>query len=283
METVEKPLIRTRTALADTRPPALAVQDLHVDFETAQVLRGVHLEVRRGETLALIGGSGSGKSTLLRSMIGALPPTSGSVELLGEDLYAVPPDILASLRTRIGVLFQAGALFSSMTVGENLALLLREHRDLDEEIIRIIVKMKLELVGLRDFESLMPAELSGGMRKRVGLARALTLDPEIIFYDEPSAGLDPIVEGVIDKLILDLAQSFEVTSVVVTHHMRSAFHIADRIAMLHQGQIIALGTADEVRNSENPVVQQFVTGSPDGPIPLRCSRVDYREDLLSSE
>ena len=248
-----------------------------------EALRGVDLTLYEGELVVLLGPSGSGKSTLLRSMIGALPPTTGSVKLLGEDLYAAPPDTLASLRTRIGVLFQAGALFSSMTVGENLALLLREHRDLDEEIIRIIVKMKLELVGLRDFESLMPAELSGGMRKRVGLARALTLDPEIIFYDEPSAGLDPIVEGVIDKLILDLAASFEVTSVVVTHHMRSAFLIADRIAMLHEGRIIALGTPDEIQNSENPVVQQFITGSPDGPIPLRCSRVDYREDLLSSE
>jgi phospholipid/cholesterol/gamma-HCH transport system ATP-binding protein len=257
------------------------VRDLHVEFGGRRVLNGVNLKVYQGETLVILGGSGSGKSTLLRAMIGALRPQSGSVELLGCAIHSVPEGELTAVKKRFGILFQSGALFNSMTVGENLALPLREHTDLDEEIIRIMIKMKLELVGLRDFEGLMPAQLSGGMKKRVGLARALALDPEVIFYDEPGAGLDPIVAGVIDKLISDLSQKLGVTSVVVTHEMGSAFRIADRIVMLYEGRIVADGSPEEIRNSDNPFVHQFVYGEPDGPIPLRRSKINYEDDLLA--
>jgi phospholipid/cholesterol/gamma-HCH transport system ATP-binding protein len=228
-----------------------------------------------------MGGSGCGKSTLLRHLIGALEPDAGTVELFGQDLAALDEDGLNAIRKRFGVLFQSGALFNSLTVGENVLLPLREHTILQDEIARIVMKMKLELVGLRDFESLMPAQISGGMQKRVGLARALALDPEIIFYDEPGAGLDPIMAGVIDRLICDLSRKLGVTSVVVTHEMGSAFRIADRMIMLHDGRIVAQGMPAEIRGSSDPLVQQFIRGEPDGPIPLRCSRIEYETDLLT--
>jgi phospholipid/cholesterol/gamma-HCH transport system ATP-binding protein len=272
-----------RNALRDRSEDEVVVRvdDLHVAFDGRSVLNGLDLQVLRGETLVILGGSGSGKSTLLRVMIGALEPTKGRVMVLGHDVNAVEEGVLRSIKRRFGILFQSGALYNSMTVGDNIALPLREHTDLDEDIIRIIVKMKLELVGLRDFESLMPAQLSGGMRKRVGLARALALDPEIIFYDEPGAGLDPIVAGVIDKLIMDLSQKLGVTSVVVTHEMGSAFRIADRMVMLYEGKLISQGTPEEFRASTNAVVRQFVHGEADGPIPLRRSKVNYEDDLLA--
>ena len=257
------------------------VEHLEVIFGDRRILRDVNLRVRRGETLVILGGSGSGKSTLLRCVIGSLEPSSGQVFLLGEDIYAHDEERLNEVRKRFGILFQSGALFNSMTVGENVALPLREHSRLDEDIIRIMVKMKLELVGLRDFEDLKPAEISGGMRKRVALARALALDPEILFYDEPGAGLDPIVAGVIDKLIMDLSGKLGVTSVVVSHEMGSAFKIADRLVLLFDGEIVAEGTPDEFRCSEDPYVRQFIHGEPDGPIPLRRSKVDYESDLLT--
>mgnify|MGYP005832357755 CR=1 FL=1 len=263
------------------REVVIRVRGLHVGFGGRPVLNGVDLDVYRGETLVVLGGSGSGKSTLLRAMIGAEEPDAGEVEVLGRRIYEVPEGELAAVKKRFGVLFQSGALYNSMTVGENIALPLREHTDLDEAIIRIIVKMKLELVGLRDFEALMPSQLSGGMKKRVGLARALALDPEIIFYDEPGAGLDPIVAGVIDKLIADLSRKLGVTSVVVTHEMGSAFRIADRMVMLYEGKIVAAGPPEEFREPSDPLVRQFVRGEPDGPIPLRRSKVSYEEDLLA--
>jgi len=259
----------------------IRVEDLRKSFGDREVLSGVHLEVRRGETLVVMGGSGCGKSTLLRHLMGATAPDSGIVEIFGKDLSTLDEDELNEIRKRFGVLFQSGALFNSMTVGENVALPLREHKQLDEDVIRIVVKMKLELVGLRDFEDLMPAQISGGMKKRVGLARALALDPEIIFYDEPGAGLDPVMAGVIDKLITDLSQKLGVTSVVVTHEMESAFQIADRMLMLYEGQVVASGTPDEIRWSTDDLVQQFIRGNPDGPIPLRRSRIDYEADLLA--
>jgi phospholipid/cholesterol/gamma-HCH transport system ATP-binding protein len=259
----------------------IRVKGLHVVLDGRQVLSGVDLEVYRGETLVVMGGSGCGKSTLLRTLIGALEPSEGTVEVLGRNLYALDDGSLNAVRRRFGILFQSGALYNSLTVGENVALPLREHTDLDEEIIRIIVKMKLELVGLRDFEALMPAQISGGMKKRVGLARALALDPELIFYDEPGAGLDPVVAGVIDKLIVDLSRKIGVTSVVVTHEMGSAFRIADRMVMLYEGRVVSQGTPEEVRSTTNPLVKQFINGEPDGPIPLRRSRVDYEADLLA--
>ncbi|MBI4604203.1 MAG: ABC transporter ATP-binding protein [Planctomycetes bacterium] len=259
----------------------IEVKDLHVAFDGRPVLAGVDLRVYRGETLVIMGGSGCGKSTLLRTMIGALRPNRGKVVLLGKDLHALDEDGLDALRKRFGILFQSGALYNSMTVGENVALPLREHTSLDEAIIRIMVKMKLELVGLRDFESLVPSQISGGMRKRVGLARALALDPEIIFYDEPGAGLDPVVAGVIDKLIADLSRKLGVTSIVVTHEMGSAFRVADRMVMLYEGRVVAEGPPEAIRATADPLVRQFIHGEPDGPIPLRRSKTDYAEDLLA--
>ncbi len=264
-----------------TEEVVIDVKDLHVVFDGRPILSGVNLSVFRGETLVVMGGSGCGKSTLLRTIVGALEPTKGSVQVLGQDIYQLGEEPLNALRKRFGILFQSGALYNSMPVGENVALPLREHTELPDDIIRIMVKMKLELVGLRDFEALMPSQISGGMKKRVGLARALALDPEIIFYDEPGAGLDPVVAGVIDKLIMDLSQKIGVTSIVVTHEMGSAFRIADRMIMLYEGRVVAEGRPEEIQTTENPLVRQFIHGEPDGPIPLRRSRINYEEDLLA--
>jgi len=269
-----------RPDAAPRNKPIIRLEDLGIDFEGRTVLDDISLEVTSGETVVIMGGSGCGKSTLLRLIIGAYQPTRGRVFLFGEDITDLDEREMNRLRLRFGVLFQSGALYNSMTVGDNVALPMREHTDLDDDIIGIMVKMKLELVGLRDFGDLMPAQISGGMQKRVGLARAIALDPEIIFYDEPSAGLDPIVAGVVDMLIMDLSKKLGVTSVVVTHDMNSAFKIADRMFMLYQGNVIASGTPDEIRSSEDPAVQQFITGAPDGPIPLRMSKTDFAKDLM---
>lgn len=258
----------------------IKIENLIREFEGRRVLDGVNLEVRKGETLVIMGGSGCGKSTLLRHMIGGLRPDSGRVYLFGEDIAAVKERDFDEIRKRFGMLFQSAALFDSLTVEENVSLPLREHTKLDEHIIKIIVKMKLELVGLRGFGHLYPAQISGGMKKRVGLARAIALDPEIVFYDEPTAGLDPIVGGVIDKLILDLSDKLSITSVVVTHDMNSVFRIADRIAMLHKGKIIQIGAPDEIKNSQNELVRQFITGNPEGPIAFFKSDEDYLEELI---
>jgi len=236
--------------------------------------------VKKGETVIIMGGSGHGKSTMLRLMIGAERPDSGTIELFGREITALTDQEMYPIKKRFGVLFQHGALFNSMTVGENIALPLREHTDLDEKIIRIIVKLKLELVGLRDFEGLMPAQLSGGMKKRVGLARSIALDPEIIFYDEPGAGLDPVMLAVIDELITGLGEKLGVASIVVTHEMQSAFRIADRMLLMHGGNILAEGTPEGIRSSDDPVLQQFINGRAEGPIPLRLSSRDFAEDLL---
>ena len=259
----------------------IRISGLRKSFDKREVLKDVNLSVRRGETVVIMGGSGCGKSTVLRHMIGVLTPDAGNLEVLGQDLKKLSDDGITDLRKRFGILFQSGALYNSMTVSENVALPIREHTDLAPEIIDIIVKMKLEMVGLREAETLMPAQLSGGMRKRVGLARAIALDPEIIFYDEPTTGLDPIVGGVIDKLINDFKQGLGVSSVVVTHDMNSAFRIADRMVMLYDGHIVANGTPEEIRETENELVHQFVHGEPDGPIPLKLSKVDYGADLLT--
>ena len=230
------------------------------------VLSGISLEIYRGETFVIMGGSGCGKSTFLRHIIGALKPDSGTIHLLGKDLSRLNEDAMDKLRMKIGMSFQSSALFDSMTVGDNVVLGLKEHTKLDKSVRDIVVKMKLEMVGLRGFEDLMPSQLSGGMRKRVGLARAIAMDPEIVFYDEPTAGLDPIVAGVVDKLILDLSKKLSITSVVVTHDMKSVFSIADRVAMLYNGKIIAVGAPDEIKNTKDPIVKQFITGASKGPI-----------------
>lgn len=262
------------------RQPIIEVKDLTKTFGDRRVLNGVNLTIYKGETFVLMGGSGCGKSTLLRHMIGTHKPDSGSVSLMGRNLAGLDEDSMDGIRKKIGMLFQSAALFDSMTVGENVALPLREHTKLDEDVIKIVIKMKLELVGLRGFETLMPSQLSGGMKKRVGLARAIVMDPEIVFYDEPTAGLDPIVAGVIDKLILDLTKKLAITSVVVTHDMNSVFRIADRIAMLHQGRIVTSGTREEIEKSGNELVEQFVKGNPDGPVKFFKEKGDYLEDLM---
>ena len=258
----------------------ISTKDLVKKFGDRAILNGITLDIYRGETFVIMGGSGCGKSTLLRHLIGALKPDSGSVSVLGKDLSGLNEDSLDAVKKKIGMCFQSAALFDSMTVGENVSLPLREHTKLDKSVIDIVVKMKLEMVGLRGFEDLMPSQLSGGMRKRVGLARAIVMDPEIIFYDEPTAGLDPIVAGVIDKLILDLSRKLSITSVVVTHDMKSVFSIADRVAMLYEGRVLEVSQADAMKKSKNPLVQQFIAGSPDGPIKFFQQKDDYLEQLI---
>lgn len=260
----------------------IEVGDLVRSFGNRIVLNGISIKAMAGETLVIMGGSGCGKSTLLRHIVGAYKPDSGSIRIFGHEITTMKEREMNEIRKRFGILFQSGALYNSMTVGQNVALPLREHTSLDENIIDIMVKMKLELVGLRDFGHLMPSQISGGMKKRVGLARAIALDPEILFYDEPTAGLDPIVAGVIDQLIMDLSRKLGVTSIVVTHDMVSAFKIADKIVMLYDGRVIEEGTPEDIRKSDNKFVHQFISGAPDGPIPLRKSTKDFKQDLVGS-
>ena len=263
-----------------TNGPMIDVRHLRKTFTGKVVLEDVNFTVERGSVCVVMGGSGSGKSTVLRHLIGAYKPDSGEIYLDGEEISQLPEPELERVRRKFGMLFQGGALLNSLTVGENIALPIRHHTDLAEETIELMVKMKLELVGLRDAEHLKPSQISGGMQKRVSLARAIALDPKIVFYDEPSAGLDPIVTAVIDTLMVDLTRIMGITSLVVTHDMHSAFRIADQMIMLHRGRIVAHGTPEEIKHSSDPLVQQFITGAPDGPIPLRMSQKDYLEDML---
>jgi len=269
--------------------PVVRVTGLVKRFAGRAVLDGVDLDVYPGETMVVMGPSGCGKSTLLRLMIGSMGPDGGLVELFGRNLSALSEAELDGVRKRFGILFQSGALFNSMTVGENVALPLREHTDLDDDTIDIIVRIKLELVGLRRAIDLMPSEISGGMKKRAGLARAIALDPEILFYDEPSAGLDPVTSAEIDHLIMGLSGKLGVTSVVVTHEMDSAFRIADRMAMLDRGRMLKIGPKrefEEIRSRMSApgrageVIGQFLRGEPDGPITARRQADGYEEDIL---
>jgi phospholipid/cholesterol/gamma-HCH transport system ATP-binding protein len=260
----------------------IKVVDASKRFDGRLVLDAIRLDVFRGETLVILGGSGSGKSTLLRLMIGNVLCDSGHIEAFGKCLRDMTPSELDDYHRSVGVLFQSGALFNSMSVADNVALPLREHTDLPESTIEIMVKIKLELVGLRQASDKMPAMLSGGMKKRAGLARAIALDPKILFYDEPSAGLDPVTSAEIDNLIMDLNKKLGVTSVVVTHEMDSAFRIADRMVLLDRGKFIAEGTADEMRNHKDPLVHQFVHGLAEGPLTDRRRAGGYEEDLLGS-
>jgi len=257
----------------------IEVKDLVKSFDGRVVLNKVNLKVYKGETTVIMGGSGCGKSTLLRHIIGSHQPDSGQVFLKGKDITQLPDTEFDKIRKRFGMVFQNAALFDSMSVEDNILLPIREHTKLDQKIMDIMLKMKLELVGLRGFEKLMPSQLSGGMRRRVGLARAIALDPEIVFYDEPTAGLDPIVAGVVDKLILDLSKKLQITSVVVTHDMKSVFSIADRVAMLYEGKVLAEGTLDEIKNTDNPSIQQFISGNPEGPIKFFQQGDDYLKHL----
>ena len=257
--------------------PIIEVTDLVRKFGDRAVINDISFNVHRGETLVIMGSSGCGKSTLLRHMIGSMKPTSGSVKLFGEQITTMNEREIAHVRTRFGMLFQSGALLASLTVGENVALPLLQHTDKSPDEIEEIVKQKLQMVGLTGFEELKPEEISGGMKKRVGLARALALNPELLFSDEPTSGLDPIMTAVVDQLTLKLTHGSHMTAVVVSHDMTSAFRIATRMIMLGGGGIVAQGTPDEIRNSSNPEVQQFINGAADGPIPLNLSQEQHED------
>jgi len=231
-----------------------------------QVLDGLDLEIPSGETWVIIGRSGTGKSVLLKHIIGLMKPDAGSIEIDGEDLAAMDESQINEVRKRFGMLFQSSALFDSLSVGENVGLALREHRMMPEDKIRERVTERLDWVGLAGSEKQRPSDLSGGMRKRVGLARAIAMDPQFILYDEPTAGLDPITADVIDQLIRAMQQRMRVTSVVVTHDLASAYKVGDRIAMLHDGKVVFQGTPEETRASRDPLVKQFIEGSSEGPI-----------------
>jgi phospholipid/cholesterol/gamma-HCH transport system ATP-binding protein len=238
--------------------PVIAARDLRVQYGDREVLHGVTFEVPQGETVVVIGGSGSGKSTLLRTLVGLEKPSAGEVHVKGVDIVRASDRAMDEIRKKIGLAFQGGALIGSLSVGENIALPLLEHTTLKPTTIEVMVRIKLEQVGLSGFEKYSPSELSGGMRKRAAFARALAMDPEILFFDEPSAGLDPITAAGIDDLILDLKKAYSMTMVVVTHELASAFLIADRIILLDRGNIVAMGPTQEVRDSQHPRVRQFL-------------------------
>ncbi|MCK4948406.1 MAG: ABC transporter ATP-binding protein [Candidatus Aureabacteria bacterium] len=244
----------------------IEIIDVHKNFGELEVLKGVNLSVKRGETIVIIGRSGCGKSVLLKHLIGILTPDSGKLLFNGVNISQMKENELVEHRKKFGMLFQAAALFDSLSVKENVAFGLREHMDLSEEEIDRITSKKLSLVGLYAVEGKKPAELSGGMRKRVGLARAFAMDPAIILYDEPTTGLDPITSDVINELIVKIKKELHVTSFAVTHDMKSAYKIADRIAMLYDGKIIESGTPEEIQNTSNPIVRQFIAGNSKGPI-----------------
>ena len=242
---------------------AIRVRDLVVKYGDRTVLDGISFDVKRGETFVILGGSGCGKSTLLRNLVGLMRPYSGHIVIDGQDFTAMTDGERIAMRRRMGMCFQGAALFNSMTLGDNVALALREHTKLEESTIEIMTKIKLELVGLGGFEDFLPAELSGGMKKRAGIARAMAMDPDFIFYDEPSAGLDPIVAAGLDALIRKMQSTFNLTSVVVTHEMTSVNLIADRVCMLNEGKVVALGTTQELAASSHPFVVQFFERRPD--------------------
>ena len=254
----------------DPNQPIIRLKGVNKSFGNFKVLQNVDLEIKAGETLVIIGRSGVGKSTILRHMAGLVAPDSGEVWVEGQDVARLTESQLNELRKKMGVVFQYAALFDSLTVFENIAFRLLRDFEMPEPKALEIVKQKLELVGLKDdLVGLKPAQLSGGMRKRVGLARAIAADPEIILYDEPTSGLDPVTSEAINDLILDMQKKLKVTSVVVTHDMHSAYKVANRIAMIYDGKIIGLGTPEEIRDSPDPTIHQFVTGSVDGPMPVR--------------
>ena len=244
----------------------IEISDVHKSFGSHAVLRGVNLTVEKGESMTVIGGSGSGKSVLLKNIIGLLTPDNGRVIISGQVLNELDEFGLNELRKKFGMLFQMAALFDSLTVWENVGFGLKQHTKLSDKEIRAVATEKLALVGLKDVEDKMPSELSGGMKKRVGLARAIAMDAEIILYDEPTTGLDPITADSINDLIVDLRKKLGVTSVAITHDMQSAYKISDRIAMLYKGEIQEIGTPDQIRSTTNPIVRQFITGSAVGPI-----------------
>ena len=262
--------------------PIISIRDLVVEYDGRRILDGLNLDIEHGETLVLLGGSGSGKSTLLRQILALERPKSGSITVKGIDITRCSIAELKTVRHSLGVAFQSAALFNSLSVKDNVALTLREHTKLAPSIIELVVWMKLAVVGLGDFGKLHPQELSGGMKKRAAVARALALEPEILVLDEPSAGLDPIVAAELDDLILLLKEAFQMTVIVVTHEMPSAFRIADRIAMLYQGRFTAIGTKDEIRASQNPRVRQFLDRVPED-MTKTSAIADYFEKYLQTQ
>jgi len=244
----------------------IEIQSLHKKFGKNAVLKGVNLSISSGDTVVVIGRSGCGKSVLLKHIIGLIKPDAGKVLVEGEEVTSLNGEDLYRVRKKFGMLFQGSALFDSMTVEENVGLGLKEHGKITPEKIKEIVEEKLKLVGLSGVGNMKPAELSGGMKKRVGLARAIAMDPEFILYDEPTTGLDPIMADAINDLIIELREKLKITSIAVTHDMVSAYKIADRIAMLYEGEIIFTGTPEETKNSDNPIVRQFIEGRETGPI-----------------
>lgn len=244
----------------------IEIVDLHKSFNNNHVLRGLNLTINHGETMVVIGGSGCGKSVLLKHIIGILKPDKGRVLISEKDISKMDETEMNKLRKRFGMLFQGAALFDSMPVWENVGFSLKEHRGLPDNEIRRIAAEKLSLVGLKEIENLMPSELSGGMRKRVGLARAIAMDPDILLYDEPTTGLDPIMADVINELIIKMKERLNVTSIVITHDMVSAYKIADRIAMMYDGIIQGMGAPEEIKETSDPIIRQFIAGSSEGPI-----------------
>ncbi len=260
----------------------IEIKNLVKIFGDRAVLNGLTVGIPRGKITVIMGGSGCGKSTFLRHLIGLHQPTSGDIFFEGKNIAKMNRTGMDEVRRSFGMMFQGSALFNSMTVAENVAVPLREHTPLPIETINIIVKIKLELVGLTGFENFYPHQISGGMKKRVALARAIALDPKIVFYDEPGAGLDPITASMIDQLILDLSRKLNMTSVVVTHEMKSAFRIADQVIMLHKGRVLQVGTAEEIQNSSDAYVRQFIEGEPEGVIPFKQTSEAYLNGLLDS-
>lgn len=245
-----------------TKTPVIEVNDLVTHYGKSQILHGINMTVQEGEIMIIMGGSGSGKSTFMRYLLGLGHPTSGSINILGHDITRANASQLHELRKNIGVAFQGGALLSSMTVGENVQLPLYEHTRLDRKTMEIMARMKLEMVNLGGFEDLMPAQLSGGMIKRAAVARAIVMDPKLMFFDEPSAGLDPVVSAELDDLILLLRDAMNMSIVVVTHELESAFKIADKITVLDKGHILMTGTVDEVKSSDNERIQSLLNRTP---------------------
>jgi phospholipid/cholesterol/gamma-HCH transport system ATP-binding protein len=257
--------------------PMISLRDLRVSYDGGrEILHGITFDVQRGETLVILGGSGSGKSTLLRTLVGLETPTSGEVWIRGKNFSAISDAERDEIRKRLGMSFQGGALFGSMTVGENVALPLREHTKLEQSTVEIMVRLKLDQVGLSGFEDFLPSQLSGGMKKRAAVARALAMDPEILFFDEPSAGLDPIIAAGIDQLILELKKAFRMTIIVVTHELASAYLIADRMVLINKGDVVATGTVQEMKNSKHPRVRQFLDRVPE---PAVAQELDYLQML----